>query len=148
MGLVLGGSSLFDIMGLAILTWIAGLVFVVALIVHLLSKVKPTAVTVFTALLFLFGSTTLIVSIHTQRNISLQKQALATQILTKLEAHKKQQGHYPESLSLLPGIQSDDSNTFWYTTDSLKQAFSLSYSIDGWHKTKIDSDQGQWISGD
>ena len=67
-------------------------------------------------------------------------------VINQLDTYNKQNGNYPDSLnSLKLGIDLSEIN---YSTDSLKQTFYISYSVDGWHTERYDSKNREWTGGD
>ncbi len=142
-GIELAKSTIFDNFKLAIIWGIIALVTIIIGIFDFIFKKHYSKIPGFALAILTLG---FIVSLPIRRHHWNEKRNKCEIAIVQLDSIKTHIGIYPESLADLKlNIDFSEVN---YTTDSSKQFFNISYSVDGWHREWYDSENKEWSGGD
>ncbi len=142
-GIVLARVTVFEVFKFALLWSVVALITIVIAIFDGIYKKRNFRIPglVLAALTLAF-----IVSLPIRIHYNTEKRNKSEIAIKELTHVKEQKGNYPTSLVALElDIDFSEIN---YSTDSLKQVFYISYSVDGWHNERYNSNDRKWTGGD
>ena len=144
-GLLIGRTNIFSIFYFTAGTVLVFLIFVIGKIVVYFTKSKSSIVIDHIGFIALSFIVALVTSFVTMANIIDRKQKFAEALIPKIEQYRQQNSRYPQNLD---NLAIDNKQMFYYWTDSTRQTYTIRFMRDGWHFSKYDSKNKEWITGD
>lgn len=142
-GIELAKATIFDNFKLAFIWGIIVLVTIIIGVIDFIFKKHYSKIPGFALAILTLG---FIISLPIRKYHWNEKRNKCDIAIVQLDSIKKHNGNYPDSLANLKlDIDFSEIN---YTTDSSKQFFNISYSVDGWHREWYDSENREWSGGD
>jgi hypothetical protein len=142
-GFVLAKITIFNNFKLAFIWGIIALITIVIGVFDIIFKKRNS---IMTGLALATLTLAFIVSLPIRKHFWNRKRNKCEIAIEKLETVMIQKGNYPDSLSFL-NLDLDFSEIS-YSIDSSKQIFFISYSVDGWHYERYNSNNRKWTGGD
>jgi energy-coupling factor transporter transmembrane protein EcfT len=142
-GIGLAKASIFDNFKIA---FIWGIIALITIVVGIFDSIYKKRNSIIPGLVLATLTFAFIISLPIRKHYWNEKRDKCEKAIVKLDSFRKQTGNYPESLI---DLKLDlDFNEINYSTDSLKQVFYISYSVDGWHSERYNSNNREWTGGD
>ncbi|MCG8578650.1 MAG: hypothetical protein MI866_01955 [Bacteroidales bacterium] len=142
-GIELAKATIFDNFKVAIIWGIIALVTIIIGIFDFIFKKHYSKMPGMALAILTLG---FIVSLPIRKHHWNEKRNKCEIAIVQLDSIKTHIGNYPESLADLK--LNVDFSEINYTTDSSRQVFNISYSVDGWHREWYDSENRKWSGGD
>lgn len=143
-GIAIGSnSSIYSliILGIGFLSTLG--LFLLTLLIDLQIKSRSR---VLGGAIFIAGFISLVSGFLAFKVATNHKHKEAVHLVTEIENYREKKGHYPSSLSLLPG--KIDRSKFYYGINPTQQSYHLSYVQDGWNVKRYSSKTRQWTISD
>lgn len=142
-GIELAKATIFENFKIAIIWGIIALVTIIIGIFDFIFKKHYSKIPGFVLAILTFG---FIVSLPIRKHHWDEKRSKCEIAIVELDSIKTHIGNYPDSLA--DQNLEIDFCEISYMTDSSKQFFNISYSVDGWHREWYDSENREWTGGD